>query len=414
MAGGLDRSNQNMLFVYDDPGITTFSFGIVMPDITGTDNVSNTTYDVGETYTQIGASQVIDFGSGLSLGLQFDQPFGAAVSYNGNPTVDFLAGTSADITSTSLNAIAKYQLNERVSVFGGLRLQNAQGAVSLNGLGYAGSFAATATGNPSTLAPLITGAAAESNLGFGPTSATPGPASTALITSLGGGAAGTTAAATAVGTAQVIAGGGGYKVDIEDSWGIGYSLGAAYEIPAIALRAAITYNSAVKHSGDTTETVGGGPFGPAGTTTFETPASVNVDLQTGIAEGTLLTASARFAEWGSFDVVPPNLGADLADIGDSERYTLGVARLINDKLAVSATLSHEPKGDSNNVSPLAPSNGLTGITLGARYQEDGMTVSGGINYTKVGDANAAVGGAGVATFTDNSVIGVGLQVKFEF
>ncbi|MEO0359092.1 MAG: outer membrane protein transport protein, partial [Pseudomonadota bacterium] len=360
------------------------------------------------------ASHVIDMGSGLSLGLQLDQPFGAAVSYNGNPAADMLAGTAADITTMSLNAIAKYQFTDRVSVFGGLRLQSAAGEVSLNGLGYAGSFAATATSISPALAPLITGAALENNAGVGPTSGTPGAASTALITALGGGAAGITSAATAVGTAQGIASGGGYKVDISDSWGVGYTLGAAYEIPSIAFRAAVTYNSAIEHKGDTTETVGGGPFGAPGQTTFETPSSVNIDFQTGIAEGTLLTASARFAEWGSFDVVPPNLGSDLADIGDSQRYTLGVGRALNDQWAVSATLSHEPKGNNSNVSPLAPSNGLTGLTLGARYQNDGMTVSGGVNYTKVGDANAAIGGSGVATFTGNSVIGVGMQVKFEF
>lgn len=83
-----------------------------------------------------------------------------------------------------------------------------------------------------------------------------------------------------------------------------------------------------------------------------TPQALNVDFQTGIAENTLLTASYRWAEYSAVGMIPTGLGSDLVNLDDAERWTLGVARKFSDTFAGSVSLSYEPKGDGNLVSPV--------------------------------------------------------------
>ncbi|MGV6838881.1 MAG: OmpP1/FadL family transporter [Planktomarina sp.] len=344
VAGGLDRSNQSITSIFDDPGTASVSFGSVRPSITGSDALNNN-YDVGKTYTQLSFSTNVKLSENFTLGLIYDQPYGADIEYNGNPAATILGGTKADISSNAVSFLGKYQVNENVSVYGGLRVQSVKGDVTLSGLAYGASS--------------------------------------------------------------------GYNASLSSSTGYGYTLGAAYEIPDIALRAAVTYISEIDHSAPTTETLNGAPLATS-TTDFSTPSAINLDFQTGIAQGTLLTASIRKAAWGDFDVTPQFVGSDLADLDDSTRYTLGIGRAFTDNFAMSATINYEAEGSSSQVSPLAPTNGQTGITIGARYNMNGMVISGGVNYTKVGDADAALSGTTVATFEDNSVLGFGIKVGMDF
>ncbi|MEM6727743.1 MAG: outer membrane protein transport protein, partial [Pseudomonadota bacterium] len=404
-AGGLDRSFQSSLAVFDEPGEGTLSFGYVSPTITGTDSVTGTRYDAGESYTQAFASYTTAITDQLTFTFTYDQPFGANIDYNGDPTTDRLAGTFADLSSDSFTGWLRYEFSPRFSVFGGIRAQRAGGDVGLNGSAYAESFtgleagrvlgaflAGAAQGGSATAAGILqTPDVGTALAAAGTGNPTGSPAVQALIgqiAGIGGGmAALQQAGATAQATAMNFAINGGYQASIEDSWGMGYSLGAAYEIPDIALRLAVTYNSSVSHSGDTVET-GVSNFSTSGVTEFDTPQSVNIDFQTGIAENTLLTASIRWAEWGEFDVIPPDLNSDLADLDNVYRYTLGVARRFSDEFAGSVTLSYEQEENDDNVSPLGPTDGLIGLTVGGSYESDGVTVSGGINYTMLGNADA--------------------------
>jgi long-subunit fatty acid transport protein len=143
------------------------------------------------------------------------------------------------------------------------------------------------------------------------------------------------------------------------------------------------------------------------------PRSVNLDFQTGIAEGTLLTAGFRWAEWGSVDLKPTVLGSDLIGLKDSRAYSLGVARRFNENFAGSVTFDYE-EASGEPVSSLGPVDGVQSLTIGGRYSKDGMNISGGINYSWLGDANAKGSSGTVATFTDNSSVGLGLNVNFSF
>lgn len=344
-AGGLDRSGQSALAVFNDPGTLTLSFGSVSPSITGVDTTGGAgSYDVGNSYTQVGASYVHGFSETFSLALILDQPFGADVEYSGTPATDFLAGTSAVVDSNALSMIGRYKLNDNVSVFGGLRAQKVSADISLNGVAY---------------------------------------------------------------------GGIDYSADVASSTGVGYTVGAAYEIPEIALRAALTYHSEVEHSATMTEAFGGTTAAQY-TTEYVTPKSVNLDFQTGIAADTLLTAGVRWAEWSSVDVIAVSLGsADLVTVGDSTTYRLGVARRFNENLAGSISFTYEKEGDPLG-SPLAPTNGVLGVTIGGQYTMDNMTISGGINYSMPGDATPETTGVSpAATFEDNSAVGIGFSVAFQ-
>lgn len=297
------------------------------------------------------------------------------------------------------------------------RLQQVGGDIALSGtayysaLGFSGVLGGVQATFPNVTSEVLQGALGAAASGDNATAA-------GLLIGAGVPAAAVTTVLTDAATNLVAAQAGleatgGYSVELENDWGVGYTIGAAYEIPDIALRAALTYHSEVDHSNATSESLLGVVTGS--TVDFASPQSVNLDFQTGIAEDTLLTASVRWANWGDFDVIPTVLGADLANIDDTFTYEVGVARRFSDEFAGSISLSYEATGDDNLVSPLGPTDGLIGLTVGGRYDNgDGMTVTGGINYTKVGDAQAEVGGQSVATFEGNSVVAVGFRVNYEF
>jgi long-subunit fatty acid transport protein len=205
---------------------------------------------------------------------------------------------------------------------------------------------------------------------------------------------------------------GGYNFSMEEDYSVGYLIGAAYEIPDIALRLAVTYRFETDHTSSTTESMFGAVV--PGSVDYVTPQSLNIDFQTGIAEGTLLTAGFRWTEFSAVDVIPTLLGSDLVNLDDSFRYSLGIARRFNDNFAGSLTLTYEPEGDGATVSPLGPTDGQFGITLGGRYTEGNMSISGGVNYTWLGDAFAGVADQPVASFSGSTALGIGLRAEFTF
>ncbi|MFM7334762.1 MAG: OmpP1/FadL family transporter [Tabrizicola sp.] len=206
----------------------------------------------------------------------------------------------------------------------------------------------------------------------------------------------------------------GYNVNLDRDWAPGYLVGVAYEKPDIALRIALTYNSAIKHNFDTTQTI---PPTTGSTTEVETPQSINLDFQTGVAKDTLVFGQVRWADWSSFLIDPTNFpGNGLVELEDTVTYTLGVARRFNENWVGTFSLNYEGEGTDDLVSPLAPTNGRLGATIGAIYTMDNMKITAGINYTQPGDARPETGTPDTAraSMTDSSVIGVGVKVGWSF
>ncbi len=413
-AGGLDRSMQNISALFDPSNTLTFAITHVNPDLPAEDIGNDGTYSVGASYTDFKFSYANRINEQVSFAIIGDEPFGSDVFYNADPTDSNIGGTRADIESDALSFLGRYEFTDRMSVFGGLRAERVDARISLNGLAYARAIA-------------LRGVAAQAQaVGLPPVDATtlgaaltPGPNQTAALTALGGGdvVSGQAIAAQLGPLVQGAAGNflaqDGYDLDLDDDWGLGVTLGAAYEIPEIALRLAVTYHSEVSHDNGAREVLPGlGIFDNE--VNFASPQSVNVDFQTGLNERTLLLAGLRWTDWDDFSVIPDELGVDLAEIEDSYRWTLGVARRFTEEFVGLASITYEEDQGLDTVSPLGPYDGQVGLSLGARYTRDRFNLSGGVNYTWVGSADAGVAGQPVTAFRDSSALGVGLQVDYRF
>jgi len=205
---------------------------------------------------------------------------------------------------------------------------------------------------------------------------------------------------------------GGYTLSTNTDQAFGYLLGVAYEKPEIALRVALTYNSQIKHKLTPTETTAGIPVAPANPDmNVKLPASVNLEFQSGVAKDTLVFGSIRWVKWKDFVLPAPALGAILvAYPKNSTTYTLGVGRKFNDTWSGSVSVAHDT-GTGNPTSNLGPVGKRNSIALGLSYTKDAMTISGGIQYARLGSATTTTV---AGQFGGNSAIGAGIRVGFRF
>ena len=211
-----------------------------------------------------------------------------------------------------------------------------------------------------------------------------------------------------------------YAVTTENDAGTGYLLGVAYERPEIALRVALSYNSKIEHNLKTTEKTG--TFGPDRTsnTAIETPQSVNLEFQSGIAADTLVFGAVRWVNWTSFDITPNDYrlvtkGASIVSYNDDTfSYSLGLGRKFNESWSGAVSIGYE--GQSGGfTSNLGPSDGYKSIGLGGTYSRGKMKITGGVRYVWIGDAQTPLPGlAPAANFTDNHAVAVGVKVGYSF
>jgi long-subunit fatty acid transport protein len=207
----------------------------------------------------------------------------------------------------------------------------------------------------------------------------------------------------------------GYHVNFASDEGIGYVAGAAFEIPDIALRASLTYHSSIDLKFNTIDSLGT----PAANTKSELPQSVEISLQSGVSQNTLVFGSFRWSDWSAFELDPPNpFVPNLAQLDDVYSFELGVGHRFSEKLSASITGILELKGGSDSlVSPLAPTNGRKAISIGGKYKvNDKVDISGGIRYTWLGDGLPETGTPDTrrGTFRNNTAISVGLKLGFHF
>jgi long-chain fatty acid transport protein len=208
---------------------------------------------------------------------------------------------------------------------------------------------------------------------------------------------------------------GGYTGSADTDGSFGYLVGIAYEKPEIALRVALTYNSKIKHELNTTE------FGAlTSVTTVNTPQSVNLEAQSGIAKDTLLFGSIRWVEWSQFDITPAAYkaatgGASLVSYDkNTVSYSLGIGRKFNDNWSGAVTLGYEKPGGGIS-SNLGPTDGYKSIGLGVTYTQDRVKVSAGLRYVDIGDAQTQLGPfVPSANFKGNHAVGAGIRISYGF
>lgn len=212
-----------------------------------------------------------------------------------------------------------------------------------------------------------------------------------------------------------------YEVEAEADWGVGYVAGVAYERSDIALRVSLTYSSEIAHENDVSESFNT-PFGRQtvdSTAEFETPQSINLSAQTGIAADTLLFGSIRWVDWSDFDLSPEIYTSAIAGqpllsyVDDVTTYTIGLGRRLNDTWSIAGSLSYE-ENTENLFTNLGPNDGQIGVGLAAIYTQGPMRITTGIRYVRIGDTTTAVQGTPAAEFNDNDAIAFGVKVGYNF
>ena len=385
-AAGLDRSGQSISAFLQPGNYAEAGLSVLDPDVQGKDNAGNKVSDMGEDYYFPAAAIKIQATDQISLGLLYDQPFGADSQYapesNAFATVNTnkgtLEGTSVEVKTNSITALIGYQPNANWNVYAGPVYQTVKAKVSLRGTAYKGP--------------------------------------------------------------QVL---GGYDIDIKEGEAYGWLAGFAYSIPEIALKAAVTYRSEIKHELDTTETFRFGTDGalyiPAFTGTalgktvtptyhkaeITTPQSVNIDLQSGVAKNTLAFANIRWVHWDQFAVKPAYLsqltGAltgkqqNLVDYSDDQwSATVGLGHKFNAKWSGTAAVGWD-SGAGNPVTTLGPVEGYWSVGLGGQYSPaENYFIQAGVKYFWLGDADAQTGGAIAGSFEDNTALGYGMKIGYRF
>lgn len=346
-AGNLDRTKTPIDLIFETGNYAELSFGYAMPDLSGTDNLGNPLTSVAKDFSIVGGGLKLQFTDRFSMSLIYDQPYGVDVSYNGNPAATLIGGTYAKAETDALTVLMRYNINDRISVYGGPRVVGAEGDIRLSGLGY-------------------------------------GPLN-------------------------------GYRVSFDTDQALGYVVGAAYEIPDIAFRAALTYHSQVELDFNTVETFPGGVPAATGTTTSKLPQTVKLQVQSGIAQNTLLFGSVRWSDHSVFTLNPPSPAPNLASLEDAWTYEIGVGRRFTEKLSGSLTYAYEDEAGSNAVSPLSPAHGRQSIAIGGKYQlTEKVSLSGGVKYIWLGDARVAPGGVPRGSVTDNNAVTIGMKVGYSF
>jgi len=132
-AGGLDRSGQPIGLIFEEGNVGQISLGFVTPNVSGTATGQGLTGESGSmasSYVQLGFGYKHDLTDQLSLALIYDQPYGAAVDYGNASGGYYATGSEADVNAWSLNAVARYRINDGFSVHGGVRFQTVNADVT--------------------------------------------------------------------------------------------------------------------------------------------------------------------------------------------------------------------------------------------------------------------------------------------
>src|SRR6056297_836114 len=370
-ADGIERSTIDYGFLFTPNDQLQLSFSHVKPELSGKYTPELTAAGGGESdtgnmltdYTNYGLAYKNDFTEKLTFGLFVNNPYGAGAEY----TQGVYAGLTAEWDSDQVAVVGKYRLTDRVSVFAGARYVESQADIAIPDL-------------------LVRSAVGRNAQSIGAEAQALG----AQAQTLGARAQTLGAAAQDFGTSMKYNASGSRVGD----WGA--ILGVAYEIPDIALRVALSWQSEITHSFDTSESLAGlGIDTDGGDTDVKMPQVFALDFQTGVAPGTLVFGQVKWTEWSKWE--------------DRTTWRLGVGRAFTDDLSGLAQVTYEaPNGDV--TSRLAPRDGLVSLGVGGQYTMDNMTLRGGLEYAWIGDAEDASG----VKFEDNTALGVGLSLTVDF
>ncbi|WP_372829981.1 outer membrane protein transport protein [Psychrobacter maritimus] len=478
-AAGLDRSGQDITAFLQDGTYAEAVYTYIDADVSGYDNQRVATDDAGyvqgrstgevaESYDFFRYGVKTDINDTFSVGILYDEPFGAAAAYNGDnnfvgaPTaaIDALIGdritplipevTNAQELSTYVDELPGNLARARAGVtqLQGA-LQNTTDPVAQAGIQSRITALQTQIATGEAALPTLVGFDNYANAQLANSEGTKVEVRSENITAImgvklganknfqiyGGPVAQRVQADVKLrGSAYGLA--TGYTSHISPDQDYGWLAGVAYSKPEIALKAALTYRSEIDHSMDITETyplaglLAGNPAAATQTNNMEitTPKSVNFDFQTGINPTTLATAKVRWVPWGDFSIVPPLYnavsknntaygpdGLALVDYSDDQwQVELGMAKRLSPALALSGTVGWD-SGSGDPTTSLGPIDGYYSVGLGAKYNvTPEWAVSAGGKYLWFGDAKGQLPTQQiVGDFQDNDGYIVGVKLSYQ-
>ena len=188
--------------------------------------------------------------------------------------------------------------------------------------------------------------------------------------------------------------------------------GAAYEISDIKLRFAATYYSEIDTTHNSVEVAGGSVSNTQ--TDITNPQSINLELQRGVAENTLLFGSIRWLDLSKFSISPPlfsgTTGIPIVEYSE-EFFTItgGLGRKITDRFNLAFFLRYTPMTDQV-LTTLGPVDGAISYFIAPSIQLPRVKITTIIGYSELGAATDSTG----ARFDDGDVVTVGLRLGYSF
>ena len=426
-AAGLDRSGQDISAFLQDGTYAETVYTYIDADVTGKDKDGNKIKDIAEDYDFFRYGVKTDIDDTFSIGVLYDEPWGAAADYRGDN--DFVGApnkfaqkalASGAIKDPQGNAITdmagfeKYVQQVKAGAAAGLvSPEQLQAVQDLEGI-LKNNEATKVEVRSESLTALL-GMKFGQNKEF----------------QIYGGPVAQRLKADVKLRGDAYEGATSYNLNVNPDTDYGWVAGLQYSKPEIALKAALTYRSEIDHNVTAAEfmpTALIAKKNPRQSQKMEvtTPESVNFDFQTGINPTTLATAKVRWVPWSDFAITPPLYnstttnkdypqGLNLVDYDDDQwQVELGLAKRVADNLAVSGTVGWD-SGAGNPVTSLGPIEGYYSVGLGAKYDfNKNWAVSAGGKYLMFGDAKGKIpNGNIVSDFDDNDGFALGVKLSYQ-
>ncbi len=451
-AAGLDRSGQDVTAFLQDGTYAEAVYTYIDADVSGKDSAnnvpSNNTYvegnntgDIAEAYDFFRYGVKTDINDTFSIGVLYDEPFGAAAEYKGdsnfvskgdiNASIAAITNGAAPSLAAAQAGIAALTPGETAGVLNPAQQAQLDGLRGAVAVAQAEAATAGENTNVEVRSESLTGIL---GMKFGANKEFQvygGPVAQRIRADV-------KLRGLAYGPAT------GYTSTSNPDMDYGYIAGISYSKPEIALKAALTYRSEIDHDIDIAENypllavralaAGATPAQAAAAanrkSNYEvtTPESVNLDFQTGINPTTLATAKVRWVPWSDFSITPPlyndvsklnplysENGLNLVDYDDDQwMVELGLAKRVAPALAISGTVGWD-SGAGDPTTSLGPIDGYYSVGLGAKYNvTENWAVSAGGKYLWFGDAKGRLPtGKIVGDFQDNDGYILGLKLSYQ-
>lgn len=132
-AGGIERRGDPSQILFEEgKNYLEISTVIVNPTVSGvplTGIPAGATGNITNSYETYALGYKHDVNARLALAFVIDEPVGASLRYSS--PLAFFGGSNAEVSSVAVTGMAKYQISDRFSVYGGLRLIGVDGDITV-------------------------------------------------------------------------------------------------------------------------------------------------------------------------------------------------------------------------------------------------------------------------------------------